>query len=97
MPKFDLVPMSEAEAKSTTGKRAELVQEYMGYLNQLQEGQAGRLRASEGETPAAVRRRLGTAAKLAGKDLVIRRTGEDIYFWVQPGGRRRRGRPRKTG
>ena len=97
MPKFDLIPVEEAIAKSATGKRAQMAREYLGYVEQLGEGQAGRLQAAEGETIGAVRRRLGTAAKLAGKNLTIKRVGDEVYFWVKeeaaPG--RRRGRPRK--
>jgi len=97
MPKFDLIPVEEARMKSATGKRARMAQQYLGYVEQLKEGQAGRLQAAEGETDGAVRRRLGAAAKLAGKNLTIKRGGGEGYFWVAqeavPG--RRRGRPRK--
>lgn len=99
MPKFELVPLEEAEVSSATGKRAEIIREYMGYLEQLKDGQAGKLQVGEGETPAALRRRLGAAARLAGKELVIRRADDIVYFWVQPDGRRRRrgpGRPKKS-
>ena len=96
MPTFELVTQAEAEIKSATGNRAEVLKEYVGYVEQLKEGQAGKLRATEGESAAAVRRRLGAAGKLAGKNIVIRRTGEDIYFWVKSGSQRRRGRPRKS-
>ena len=99
MPKFELVPLSDAELKSATGKRAEIMREYLSYIDQLRGRQAGRLQATEGETAGAVRRRLGAAARLAGKDLVIKRTGDEIYFWVRPGpgtATRRRGRPRKA-
>ena len=96
MPRFELVPIDEATLKTATGKRAEVAREYLGYIDRLEEGQAGRLQASEGETTAAIRRRLGAAAKLAGKDLVIRRSNEEVYFWVQERPTRRR-RRRQTG
>ena len=94
MPKFELLPLNEAVMKS-----AQNLQEYVGYIEQLGEGRAGRLQASDGERIGAIRRRLGAAAKLAGKDLVIKRVGEEILFWpevtekAKPTGRR--GRPRK--
>ena len=44
----------------------------MGYIDKLEAGQMWRLRSAEGETPLAVRRRLGMAAKLSGKRLEIR-------------------------
>ena len=100
MPNFAVVPMDEAVIKTATGKRAQLSREYASYIEQLREGAAGRLQASEGETVAAIRRRLGAAARLTGKNLVIRRTGEEVYFWVQTSKgapvRRGRGRPRKV-
>ena len=93
MPTFEVVSQQEAELKAKTGRRAEITREYLGYVNQLSPGQAGCLRPSEGETTAAVRRRLGTAAKLGGRELTIKRVGDEIYFWVKA---RRRGRPRKS-
>jgi hypothetical protein len=96
MPQFNNVSVEEAQAKSSTGKRAELLQEYSDYLDQLKPGGAGSLKVGPGETTQAVRRRLGAAAKAAGKPLAIRRTADTIFFWIVEGdGRRRRGRPRK--
>ncbi len=83
MPKFELVSIEQAMMKSTTGKRAEVIREYLGYIQQLKEGQAGTLQPAEGEKVTAVRRRLGIAAKAAGKELAIRRLGDEIYFWVK--------------
>ena len=96
MPTFELVSVEVATMKTAPGKRAQIIEEYLGYLEQLAEGQAGKLQLSEGEMPTAVRRRIGAAAKLAGNDLVIRRTGDDVYFWEREGTKRRRGRPRKA-
>ena len=98
MPQFDLVSLQEAMMKSATGKRAQITREYLGYIEQLKEGQAGRLKVAEGETIGAIRRRLGVAAKLAGKNLTIKRVEDEVYFWVEEGAapKRRRGRPRKN-
>ena len=95
MPNFELVDLRDAELTTNTGKRAELMREYVGYIDRLQPGKAGKLQVTEGETPSAVRRRLGAAAKMSGRDLVIKRTGDDIYFWVSDSSKtsRRRGRP----
>jgi len=88
--------LAEAESSSSTGKRAQIAREYLEILAQLKSGQAGKLQPGEGETAAAVRRRLGAAAKLAGRSLVIKRRGDEVYFWDKPGtGPRKRGRPRK--
>ncbi len=99
MPKFELVSLADAELNSATGKRAQVIREYLGFIKRLPEGQAGKLVATEGETAGAVRRRLGAAAKLAGKDLVIRRADDSVYFWIRSGTSkipRRRGRPKRA-
>ena len=91
MPKFDTVPLNEAQLQSSTGKRAALIREYVGYVEKVAPGQAGRLGASAGESLTAVRRRLGAAARYLGKTLVIRRNEDYVYFWVdEDTGRRRR-------
>ena len=97
MPVFDLVAKAEAQLKTATNKRAAIIKEYLGYIDQLKKAQAGRLKPAEGESVGAVRRRLGAAAKLAGKELVIKRAGDEVYFWVADTVRgRRRGRPKKA-
>ncbi len=84
MPTFDQVPLQEAMLKTATGKTAQFNQEYLGYIEQLTEGQAGKLQPGEGERVAAVQRRLSVAAKLSGKDIVIKRQGNEVYFWLEP-------------
>ncbi len=88
MPRFDIVPIEEARGKTASEsasvrKRAQILQEYLGYIDQLTKGQAGRLVASAGETTATVRRRIGAASRSAGKKLTIRRAGDEVYFWVE--------------
>ncbi len=95
MPRFEVLSLTEAQTKSATGKRAQIMQEYLGYVDQLRGGQAGSLEPGAGETLTAIRRRLNAAAKQSGKDLVVRRTEDRLYFWPPPAGRRR-GRPRKN-
>ncbi len=92
MPTFDQVPLQEAMLKTATGKTAQINQEYLGYIEQLTEGKAGRLQPGEGESVATVRRRLGVAAKLSGKDITVKRQGNEVYFWVQQEPRPRRQR-----
>ena len=92
MPTFELMDLQEAQATTVTAEQALIRQEYLGYINQLKEGQAGKLAPSEGESAAAIRRRLGAAAKAAGRDIVIKRKENDVYFWLKPRGR---GRPRQ--
>ena len=69
MPTFDTLPLNEARANSATGQRAALLQEYMGYIQMLAPGQAGKLEPGEGETTQAIRRRLTAAAEALGKEL----------------------------
>ena len=78
MPTFELMDLQEAQATTVTAKQALIRQEYLGYINQLKEGGRrtgfGKLAPSGwGESAAAIRRRLGAAAKAAGRDIVIKR------------------------
>ena len=93
MPAFRTLSISEARANSATGKRAALLQEYVGYIERLASGEAGMLEAGEGETTQGIRRRLTVAAKALGKNLEVRRSASAVYFWASAS--RRRGRPRK--
>ena len=94
MPTFTKLSIAQAQAKSATGKRAALLQEYMGYVQDVTSGEAGSLEATEGETTQAIRRRLNAAAEALGRTLETRRNGNTVYFWVAES--RRRGRPRKN-
>ena len=78
MPTFDQVPLQEVMLKTATGKTAQITQEYLGYIGQLPEGQAGRLQPGESESVATVRRRLGVAAKSSGKDITIKRQAMEL-------------------
>ncbi len=96
MPRFEVVSLQEARVKS--GTAADYIREYVEYIQRLAVGQAGRLVAAEGEKVGTIRRRLNSAAKLVDKKLVVRRQGNELYFWEQPEERqvRRRGRRRKV-
>ena len=92
MPTLDVLTLGEAQANSVTGKRAQILREYMGYIDRVQEGQAGKLTPSEGETTNAIRRRLTNAATAMGKSLQVRKSENTVYFWVEEPRVRRRGR-----
>ena len=94
MPKFERVPLGEAKMSTATGKRVQIIAEYVRYIEQVGNGEAGRLQAAEGEPITTVRRRLGAAARQLAKSLTIRRTGDEIYFWAAERRRRGRGRPK---
>ena len=80
LPTFDTLPLNEASANSATGQRAALLQEYMGYIQCVAPGQAGKLEAEPGETAHAIRRRLAAAAEALGKELQFRRSANAVYF-----------------
>ncbi len=92
MPTLDVLTLGEAQANSVTGKRAEILREYMGYIDRVQEGQAGKLTPNEGETTNAIRRRLTNAATAMGKNLQVRKSENTVYFWIEEPRVRRRGR-----
>ena len=93
MPQFESVSLQEALSKTVRpSKRAAIIQGYVEYISQLRPRKAGRLQAGADEKIGAIRRRLGEAAKQSGEDLIIRRVGDEVYFWNRP---RRPGRPRK--
>ena len=94
MPTFDRVPLTEAKMKTASGKRAQILAEYVAYIEQLGADEAGRLQATEGEPITTVRRRIGAAGRQAGRSLTIRRTGDEVYFWDDEPPRRGRGRPK---
>ena len=93
MPTFELIPLQQAKNQAElTGKRGRIILEYLAYIDRVEPGQAGKLSIANDESPASIKRMLGTAAKHAGKALVVKRVGDDIYFWQEV---RRRGRPSK--
>ena len=95
MPTFEFLSTRDAHLELTLrGKRGAVMREYMGYIEQVEAGHAGKLTAVEGETTAAIRRRLGAAAELLERSLVVTRDGVVVYFWEgeDEGPRRRGGR-----
>jgi hypothetical protein len=99
MPDFAIVSVEDAKVQTASGRQREYMNEYAGYIQQLSHGKAGMLHQKEDEKLTTIRRRLVVAAQTLGITLVIKRSGEDIYFWsegeavAQPrprNGRRRR-------
>ena len=95
MPTFESVTLSEAQLQSATGPRAALIREYVGYIERVPIGEAGLLSAGPGESLAAIRRRLGAAARVLGIDLTVRRSEDTLYFWHGTVRRRRNATPRQ--
>jgi hypothetical protein len=97
MPEFTTVSVQEAQIRTIPGRQGKFINEYADYIQQLPQGQAGKLSIGEGEKHTAIRRRLATTAKAMNINLIIKRSGAAIYFWreEQREEQPRRGRPRR--
>ena len=82
MPGFRRVPREEASnRRSAVGPALAQLRQYQGYVKKVTVGETGRLTPGKGETPAAVRRRLGAAARALGVQLTMKRVGDQVFFW----------------
>jgi hypothetical protein len=81
MPEFAILSLKEAQFRTIPGRQGKFINEYTEYIQQLPQGQAGKLSLLENEKPLTIRRRLMQAAQALGINLVIKRSGSDIYFW----------------
>jgi hypothetical protein len=101
MPEFTTVSVQEAMVRTIPGRQGRFLNQYIEYIQQLPRGQAGRLRGEEGDNPLTIRRRLAGAAQALGINLIIKRSGGDVYFWREDGAaeesQRRRGRQPRAG
>ena len=85
MPEFATVSVQEAQLRTIPGRRGTFINEYAEYIQQLPQGQAGKLSLGEGEKHTAVRRRLATTAKAMNIPLIVKQSGNDLYFWWEYG------------
>jgi hypothetical protein len=100
MPEFTTISVQEAKVRTIPGRQGTFINEYADYIQHVPTGQAGRLRTGESENPLTIRRRLLSAANALNIPLIIKRSGNDLYFWRENGQaeqpRPRRGRrPRR--
>jgi hypothetical protein len=86
MPEFTTVSVTEAKLRTTSGRQKTFLDDYVTYIQQLPKGQAGRLRIGESENPLTIRRRIAVAAQTLGITLIIKRSGNDVYFWREDTG-----------
>jgi hypothetical protein len=81
MPEFTTVSVKEARMRTIPGRKGTFINEYADYIQQISAGQAGKLRLGESEKHATIRRRLSVAATAMDIPLIIKRSGNDVYFW----------------
>ncbi len=81
MPEFTTVSVQEAMVRTIPGRQGSFLNQYITYIQQLPSGQAGKLHPVEREKPFTIRRWLARAAQTLGIPLIIKRCGEDVYFW----------------
>jgi hypothetical protein len=86
MPELTTISIQEAKVRTIPGRQGTFMNEYADYIQQVPQGQAGKLTIGEGEKHTAIRRRLVTTAKAMNIPLTIKRSGSDIYFWPEDGG-----------
>ncbi len=80
MPEFTTISVTEAQIRTIPGRQGRFINEYADYTQQVPQGHAGKLRIGEDEKHATVRRRLVSAAQALGRNLIIKRSGSDIYL-----------------
>jgi hypothetical protein len=101
MPEFTAVSVQEAKLRTIPGRQGKFIKEYADYIQQIPHGQAGKLSVGEDEKHTVIRRRLATTAKAMNITLIIKRSGNDVYFWREDGEveqpRPRRGRRPRIG
>ncbi len=95
MPEFTTVSVKEAQMRTIPGRQGAFMNEYANYIQQVPKGQAGRLMIGEEEKHTTIRRRLSVAAKALHVQLIIKRSGTDVYFWREDGGEEQPGRKRR--
>lgn len=94
MPNFEQLTVADAVRRTTRPRANPVLQEYREYLARVGPAEAGKLTPLEGETPRTLRVRLTRAARAAGQNLKVVRSGDITYFWREA--RKRRGRPPKA-
>jgi hypothetical protein len=72
MPEFTTVSVQEAQLRTILGRPGQFANEYAGYIQQLPQGQAGKLSLGEDEKHTAIRRLLATTAKAMSINLIIK-------------------------
>jgi hypothetical protein len=88
MPEFTTISVQEAQLRTIPGRQGKFINEYADYIQQVSSGQAGKLNVLERENPLTIRRRLASAATAMHIPLIIKRSGNELYFWREREDRR---------
>jgi hypothetical protein len=81
MPEFAIVSVTEAQMRTIPGRQGRFMNEYVDYIQQVATGHAGKLHVLENEKPLTIRRRLVVAAQALDVPLIIKWSGNELYFW----------------
>ncbi len=81
--KVEYITTKEAEKIRRIMPPSKTMEEYMGYLKQLPNGQVGKFEVAtkDGIKPQTVRSRLMRAGKSTGIDVQSKRVGNTVLFW----------------
>jgi hypothetical protein len=99
MPEFSIIRIEEAQQRLRPQSRKPYLEEYIGYLAHLRRGEAGVLTLTAQDTlkPLSIKNRLRQAAAELQLPLIVRASGNTVFFWpeqqttVQQRRQRRRG------
>jgi hypothetical protein len=83
MPEFETISLHEAQLRTIPGHQGRFLDEYASYIKKLTPGQAGKLHILEQENPLTIRRRLVVTAKVLGVPITIKRSRQEVYFWIE--------------
>ncbi len=81
--KLEFITPEEAESIKRKMPKSKVMEEYEGYLNQLPDGQVGKIVVTQKDDikPQTVRSRLNRASKNLKLDIETRRVGNTVLFW----------------
>jgi hypothetical protein len=81
--KLEFITQQEAETIRRKMPKSKVMEEYEGYLKQLQDGQVGKVVVAQKDNvkPQTVRSRLNRAGKSLKLEIQTRRVANTVLFW----------------
>ena len=81
--KLEYLPISQLDMFKRKMPKSKVMEEYEGYIKDLQDGQLGRILVTKKDDvkPATVKTRLVRAAKSLNISIKIKRVGNEVIFW----------------